>query len=85
MSARADVLNGAVILHNGLRGGRCSLTLVPAGEKVGKGVIAEPRFLGSCDTASQCRSVSVHRSTCVRVESVSPWKCILNRCAHASV
>lgn len=45
MSARADVQNGAVILHNGLRGGRCSLTLVPAGKKVGEGVIVEPRFL----------------------------------------
>lgn len=45
MSARADVQNGAVTLHNGLRGGRCSLTLVPAGKEVGGGVIAEPRFL----------------------------------------
>lgn len=34
------VQNAAVTLHNGLRGGRCSLALVPAGKEVGEGVIA---------------------------------------------
>lgn len=44
MNAHADVQISAIAQHNGLRGGRCSLTLVPAGKEVGEGIITELRF-----------------------------------------